>query len=443
MPQTDFDVVVIGAGVAGLTAWRELKRAGLRVLCLEARDRIGGRILTIRDPRSPLPIELGAEFIHGRPPEIWEIVDSASLGVYDCADAAVRIKDGVVQRGEDAWEPVNQLMEEMKTTSAQGRDQPFSSFLEKSHHSAETKELATSFVEGFNAARKEIIGTASLAKDTEASDRIDGDRSFRFLSGYDAVPTHIFRSIENSAELVRLQNILKKIEWRPGFVKVTSESSLTGRTTDFSTQRLVVTTPLGVLQAEEDASGSIVWDPKPARALDAANALEFGQVARLVFRFRERFWEAQAEFVDAGFWLSDERDFPTWWSALAVRAPVLTAWSAGPHSDLVLDLPRKEAIEKAIHSLSRILASPVYRIHDQLEQVYFHDWHADPFALGAYSYVPAGALAAREELAKAVDETIYFAGEATELNGHSATVHGAIASGFRVARQIGLEGGRT
>jgi len=436
MPQTDFDVVVIGAGVSGLTASRELERAGFRALCLEARDRIGGRILTVRDPGSPLPFELGAEFIHGRPPEIWEIVGSASLGVYDCADAAVRIKGGVVQRKEDVWELVTQLMEEMKKAAAKGTDEPFSSFLEKSPHSPEAKELTTSFIEGFNAARKEIIGIASLAEDTEASDRIDGDRSFRFLSGYDSVPFHIFRTIKGTTKVVRLHSILRKVEWRPGFVKLTMSSGLTGQTHVLSAQRLIMTVPLGVLQAEEDMSGSILWDPKPAKALDAANALEFGQVFRLVFRFRERFWEAQADLADTGFLLSDERDFPTWWTPLAVRFPMLTAWSAGPHADFVLDLPRKDVIEQAIWSLSRILAITMNRIQDQIEQVYFHDWHADPFALGAYSYVPAGALPAREELAKPVDETIYFAGEATDLSGHSATVHGAIASGLRVARQI-------
>ena len=77
--QPEFDVVVIGAGAAGLSALRELTRAGLSVLCLEARDRIGGRIFTVHDPLSPIPIELGPEFVHGRPPEIWEIIRSAGI----------------------------------------------------------------------------------------------------------------------------------------------------------------------------------------------------------------------------------------------------------------------------------------------------------------------------------------------------------------------------
>ncbi|MBV9612946.1 MAG: FAD-dependent oxidoreductase, partial [Acidobacteriaceae bacterium] len=67
---------------------------------------------------------------------------------------------------------------------------------------------------------------------------------------------------------------------------------------------------------------------------------------------------------------------------------------------------------------------------------YYHDWHTDPFSRGAYSYVPAGALPARARLAKPVADTLFFLGEATDQTGHSATVHGAIASGRRAARQI-------
>jgi monoamine oxidase len=71
-----------------------------------------------------------------------------------------------------------------------------------------------------------------------------------------------------------------------------------------------------------------------------------------------------------------------------------------------------------------------------IEAAYFHDWHADPFARGAYSYVPAGALPARKKLAQPVSDTLFLAGEATDQNGHSATVHGAIASGVRAAHQV-------
>src|SRR5690349_20944014 len=87
MPAKDLlDVLILGAGAAGLTAARDLSDAGPRVLVLEARDRIGGRIHTHRDTSFPIPLELGAEFIHGRPLETFDIVRAANLAIVDGAD---------------------------------------------------------------------------------------------------------------------------------------------------------------------------------------------------------------------------------------------------------------------------------------------------------------------------------------------------------------------
>jgi monoamine oxidase len=115
-----------------------------------------------------------------------------------------------------------------------------------------------------------------------------------------------------------------------------------------------------------------------------------------------------------------------------VVAPVITGWSAGPKADALLGKSKTEVIAAALGSLGRIVGTPSAR----LEDAWFHDWHADPFARGAYSYVPAGALPARRRLAEPVEDTLYFAGEATDLLGYGGTVHGAIASGNRAAGQI-------
>ncbi|MBV9155799.1 MAG: FAD-dependent oxidoreductase, partial [Acidobacteriaceae bacterium] len=146
MSASDYDAVIIGAGAAGLTAFRELDRAGCKVICLEARDRVGGRILTLHDALSPVPIELGAEFIHGRSPEIWDIIHSARLAVYDCAESAVHIENGNVQGDGDAWELVHQVMQEMEARAAKGEDETFAAFLEQSKHPDNAKRLATSYV---------------------------------------------------------------------------------------------------------------------------------------------------------------------------------------------------------------------------------------------------------------------------------------------------------
>jgi monoamine oxidase len=159
-------------------------------------------------------------------------------------------------------------------------------------------------------------------------------------------------------------------------------------------------------------------------------------VLRVILRFQEAFWEENECISFAGFLLSDEPAFPTWWTPLSVRAPLITGWSAGPHADPLLGKPHAYIVSQAVDALTRITRADSARVANLLEAAYFHDWHADPFSRGAYSYVPAHALAARAVLATPVAATIYFAGEATELNGHSATVHGAIASGKRAAQQI-------
>jgi monoamine oxidase len=436
MPAADFDVVVIGAGAAGLTAFKELHRAGLNVLCLEARARIGGRVFTVRDELSPIPIDLGAEFIHGRPPEIWDLLHFAGLAAYDCGEKAVRIEDGEVQHGRDVWQLISRVMDEMQRFAEKHGDQTFTDFLKKTTHLESTKRLATSYVEGFNAAHSEIVGIASLSEDARASDAVDGDRSFRNMKGYDSVIDAIFPGLEEITEKLRLNCIVERIEWRTGNAFVHVRSAVTGETGVFQSNRVVITVPLGVLQAEPDAPGAIQIRPEPEGILAAARRLRFGHVNRMVLRFRYPFWESNSELADIGFWLSQERFFPTWWTALPVRVPVVTGWSAGPHADPLLGQPREAIISQALADLGRITRKDPGQLEEMLEATHFHDWYSDPFARGAYSYVPAGALDARKTLAEPVAETLYFAGEATELNGHSATVHGAIASGRRAALQI-------
>ena len=225
----ELDVLIIGAGAAGLSALRELRGSGLNVLCVEARGRIGGRILTIRDSLSPIPIELGAEFVHGRPPEIWEIIRSARLAAYDCGEKAIHIKHGKPQRENDAWSVAGRVMEDMQRAANRGRDETFASFLEQSSHPEKAKRLAASYVEGFNAAHQEVIGIASLAEDARAADEIEGDRSFRIANGYDCVPNALLQRLEDPPSNLKLNSVVERIKWRPGSATVRVRSGLDDR----------------------------------------------------------------------------------------------------------------------------------------------------------------------------------------------------------------------
>jgi monoamine oxidase len=227
--------------------------------------------------------------------------------------------------------------------------------------------------------------------------------------------------------VVRLNSIVESIEWSRGTATVRVRSALDGSRETLRAGRVVITVPLGILQA-----GSIHFDPEPADILDAARSLEFGEVYRVTLRFSRAFWADNPEISGAGFLFSEEPVFPTWWTTLPFETPVITGWSAGPKAAPLRGRPATEVITAAVATLQRIVERPPAR----LENAWFHDWFADPFSRGAYSYVPAGALAARRKLAEPVEDTLYFAGEATDLEGYGGTVHGAIASGRRAAAQI-------
>jgi monoamine oxidase len=246
----------------------------------------------------------------------------------------------------------------------------------------------------------------------------------------------MIHGIENLSNKLKLNCAVEAIKWKSGSASVQFVPQCSGESQTVAAGQVLITAPLGVLQAQPGAQGAIRFHPEPGETLHAAQELRFGQVLRLILRFQEPVWEKSEDYGETGFLLSNEKDFPTWWTPLPVRAPSMTGWSSGPHADDLLGRPKVEIVNRAIHDLSRILSTREAKLKELLQAAYFHDWHGDGFARGAYSYVPAHAMAAREKLARPVAGTLFFAGEATELNGHSATVHGAIASGRRAARQV-------
>lgn len=411
---TDMDVLIIGAGVAGLAAARELCAQGHNITILEARDRVGGRILSVHESRLPVPAELGAEFVHGRPPEIWDLIRERALAACDVVGEHKAVRADISEPLEEV--PIDPVFESMRRFTEP--DRTFEAFLRECPCDEEAKRRAARFVEGFNAARKERISVQSLVQDDDAAAKIDGDRAFRILNGYDSVP----KMLLPPEARMELGAAVREVRWRRGSVEAVTERGV------FRAERAIITVPLGVLQA-----GAIRWTPEPRSVLTAACSLATGDVFRITFLFRERFWE---DDVDFSFLHSMNPNVPTWWSTLPVRAPMLTGWAAGPYFDRYLDRPAEESAARAQDVLARLLRMDAAEVRRQTVAWYFHDWHADPWSRGAYSYTPAGALPARAAMAAPVEDTLYFAGEATETEGHSGTVHGAIASGRRAARQM-------
>ena len=139
---------------------------------------------------------------------------------------------------------------------------------------------------------------------------------------------------------------------------------------------------------------------------------------------------------DLHFLFTGDPVFPTWWSAMPLRVPVLVAWAGGPFAEAKFGLSQPQIEAQALAALARILSLPEAALRTRLVRSWFHDWQSDPFSRGAYSYVLSGGMSAQDDLARPLRNRLFFAGEATQSDGHHATVHGAFASGRRVAGEV-------
>jgi monoamine oxidase len=433
------DVIVIGAGVAGLSAARALSDGGFSVVVLEARDRIGGRIFTRHIPSFPIPIELGAEFIHGEPREIWDVVDAAGLTVVDVPGSHWRSLNGALKES-DFWLQWEAIVRQMREAGAP--DQPFRRFIEErriAEDQLETKQLALDYVEGFNAASADRISVAALVAMEDG-----GDVAFRILNGYDHLADWLLAGCDPHRVALRLGVVATEIKWSRGGVEVIASSRAGHSLPSFRAMRLVITLPLGVLQAPPGALGAVRFEPQLKEKQEAAGKLVMGTVTKIVLRFRERFWErggipvqpAGGGLPPLGFVHSSDENFPTLWTSLPVRAPIITGWAGGPAAERLALRGEEFVVGRALDTLSRVFGLGRERLADLLVACYTRDWQADPYARGAYSYIPAGGLESPRLLAEPVEDTLFFAGEATAADGQNGTVHGAMASGRRAAAEI-------
>lgn len=415
------DVLIIGAGVAGLSAAGELSRAGMRVLLLEARDRTGGRILT--DHSKSFPVELGAEFVHGRPKEIFALVKQEKLPVKE-------LEWNVLRRTENRWYDARQVMSGMdklfEKMSAREPDQSFQQFLDSVDADPAVKEQAANYVEGFHAADPRRVSVHSLIAGNRAEQKVDGDRQFRLPGGYDLLVKAISDCVEWKSCELRLNVQAREIQWQPGQAVVKSSSG-----DEFRAPRLIVTLPLGVLK-----SGSIRFIPELSEKQKALECLEMGPVIRASLCFRDKFWEAMPRFKDVSFIFTDDPRFPTWWTSNPLPFPILTGWAAGHYARNLAQLNHDQAINRALESLADIFEMEIMRLRGLLQSGFTYDWQADPFSCGAYSYAVVGGSGAARDLAAPLANTLFFAGEATNSEGHNGTVHGAIATGRRAAKEV-------
>jgi monoamine oxidase len=233
---------------------------------------------------------------------------------------------------------------------------------------------------------------------------------------------------------LKLQAIVQNVRWSAGSVQV-SGTSLEGPF-QLKAKCAVVTLPISILQLPPDDPRGVRFDPVLKEKQQALSGLALGPVVKAVLRFRSAFWERvdDGRYRDASFFHAPEMSFPTFWTTLPLRTPLLTAWVGGPKAERFATADQALMIEEALKSFSTVLGDRVDAARE-LEAAYVHHWQRDPFARGAYSYEIAGANSARAALGKPLRNTLFFAGEATHPE-QAATVSGALASGVRVAKEV-------
>ncbi|HTK20804.1 MAG TPA: NAD(P)/FAD-dependent oxidoreductase [Mucilaginibacter sp.] len=422
------DVIIIGAGAAGLMAAYKLSKAGKQVMVLEARDRVGGRMHTLNDD---LHIELGAEFIHGDLPVTLQLLKEAGIEVISASGEMWHSRDGKFSKNEEQFEHWSLLMGKLNQLD---KDISIGDFLQQEFGDEKyttLKAWVTRFVSGYDTADPFKASAFALRREWQSE---DDDEQHRVKGGYGVMINYLVNaSKENDAQFY-LNTIAKHIHWTHGQVEV-----ITSDNESFKARQLIIALPLGVLKADESEQASITISPSVGMCKEAIDQIGFGAVVKVLLQFKTAFWEDQSitgtDLRDMGFILSGEA-IPTWWTQHPSSSTLLTGWLGGPPAERKKNMSNDELLEEGLQSISRIFNIDIDKLKSDLVASHVVNWTTDPFTLGSYAYDMVESAAARKVLNTPIDHTIYFAGEYLYDGPAMGTVEAALTSGLETAGKI-------
>lgn len=424
------DTIVVGAGVAGLTAARLLAQAGRRVVVLEARDRVGGRVVT--DRRFGLATDLGASWIHGITGSPVAAATEAfgmravefTVGGYQPDGRPIayygpdgrRLTDAAARRFADDIRAVDATLVDVIARS--GSDDSYRDVTEAALAAqgwdAERSARAREFLEHRS---EEQYGAwiEDLAAHGLDDDDIDGDEVV-FPDGYDLLPRRLAEGLD-----IRLTHVVSHVCWSVDGVVVTTDRGV------FAAGDVVVTVPVGVLQSRDFT----IEPPLPDPVAGALSHLRMNAFEKVFLRFPTKFWDDGVYAIRQQG--SEGRWWHSWYDLTPLHGtPTLLTFAAGPAAVGTRDWSEDRIVESVLAQLRRLYGDRVERP----SHVHVTDWQDDPYAHGSYAYMTVGSTTSdHDDLSRPVGGVLHLAGEATWTD-DPATVTAALLSGHRAAENV-------